>query len=184
MTRGKTKATVGLAALLAVAATTTAVALPDGHSATQKRAEQHRQAQAKALGGKLGISAGRVEKAMDQVRADRREKHQDQRAAGIASRLGVPASKVERGLEKGAATRRAATEKKDRRGAIVDAVAEQTGKSKNEVRSAMKATAKARLEQKLKEARADGTITDKRADRIQKRIDSGHLGPKTGRSLR
>lgn len=180
----KTKTGAALGALLAVSAATTAVALPGGaDTAKQKRAEQRQEAQAKALGQKLDIPASRVETALTQIRTERREKLQDARAAAVGQKLGVSTATAERALEKGVAARRAATGK-ERAKAFRAAVAKETGKSEAQVRKAMKAVAQQMLTRRVDAAEKNGTLTEKRADKLRERIRSGKVGPKVRRALR
>lgn len=179
----KIKTAAGLGALLAATAATTAVALPGGAAPAEKKAEQHREAQAKALGQKLDIAPSRVETALSQIRGERREKVQGARAAALGKRLGVSAATAERGLEKGIAARKSATGK-ERGKAFRAAVAKETGKSEDQVKKAMKAVAKEFLTKRLATAEKNGTISKERAAKVREKIRSGKLGPKVRKALR
>lgn len=184
------------AGVLALAAGTTAIAAPGGGplGLLGDREERHGE-EAQALGKKLGVAPRRVERALHEVRRERREARQDAFAAELAKRLDVPAADAERALERGFAATRpelrrgfergkrsergeqpnrgARAERRERRDELAGAIAGELDKSPGEVTRALGAIRAERIEQRLGEAVRAGRLTEGQADEILERAKSG-----------
>jgi hypothetical protein len=122
-----------------------------------------------------GVSANQIQKALDDLRSDKRAEFRKQQAKDLAKHLdGVSVADVERALEK--VEPKAPSKSGHRRFERVDFVAELAkalGKSESDVRKAVEAARKERLEAGLDQAVKDGRLTQKQADRIKKGVESG-----------
>ena len=188
--RRRTMAAIAGAAL-ALAAVTTALATPGdgplallgGGDRDERRAEH-----ARALGEKLGVDASRVERALGEIHSERREARQDALARAVAERLAVPAGDAERAVERAFAVTRPERglprpehgERGEKGGPLTRAIANELDKRPQEVREALRAFRRERLEQRLAEAVREGRLTERQADELRERIESRRgrgLGP-------
>jgi len=142
--------------------------------------EERRQEFARDLASKLdGVSAEQVERALREVHEERRAEHRREMARALAAELdGVSAREVEQALEKAHEQTRQSFEEGDRprrvdRDAFVETLARELDKSEAEVRNALRAARRKRLESKLEEAVREGRISEQRADEIRERIEEG-----------
>jgi len=172
-------------AALALAAVTTALATPGdgplallgggGGDRDERRAEH-----ARALGEKLGVDPGRVERALGEINSERREARQDALARAVAERLDVPAGDAERAVERAFAVTRPERglprpergERGEKGGPLARAIANELDKRPQEVREALQAFRRERLEQRLPEAVREGRLTERQADELRERIKS------------
>jgi AraC-like DNA-binding protein len=197
------KAVAGAVTVLVLGVGATAVAAPGGHGPLggvfgpdpqERRAEQ-----ARDLAKELKLPEDRVRRAIDRVGEKRQAEHRAEKAKELAKALGVSEAAATKALEKG----RAALEKqfegqRDRQrfrpraahGAFVKAIAEELDKSPAEVRRALNAARRAKLDAKLDEAVKEGRLTQKQADAIKKRAQQGgpmkfrfHRGGPPGRGF-
>lgn len=195
--RRRTMAAIAGAAL-ALVAVTTALATPGdgplallggGGDRDERRAEH-----ARALGEKLGVDPGRVERALGEIHSDRREVRQDALARALAERLDVPVGDAERAVERAFAVTRPERglprpergergERGEKGGPLARAIANELDKRPQEVREALRAFRRERLEQRLAEAVREGRVTERQADELRERIESRRgrgLGPRGG----
>jgi hypothetical protein len=137
---------------------------------------------AKDLASKLnGVSASEVQRALGQVRDERRARHRHEEAAAIAAELtGVSAGDVEKALAKLEADRPRGRGFRPRRDGFAADLAKELGKSRAEVRKALRAAHRKRFEAGLAEAVKEGRITQAQADKIKKRFGSGRMGFRHG----
>jgi hypothetical protein len=166
------------AAAGALAVGGTAVATPGGGPLGGLLGEHdERKAElARDLASKLdGVSAGEVERALDEVHEERRAEHRKQLAQGLASKLeGVSAEEAERALRKSHEELRHAFERGGPpRGEPVATLAQELGKAESEVRRALRAIRRDRLEGELEEAVREGRISEEQAERIRERFERG-----------
>jgi hypothetical protein len=140
-----------------------------------------------------GVSPGEVEQALDVVGEQRIAEHRTRMAQGIAAQLdGVDADAVSDALathEKQVRSAIESGERPDMQG-LVATLADELGKSEEEITSALEAAREAGVEdrkaealERLEGAVEDGELTEKQADEIRERIESGpafgpgHHGP-------
>ena len=148
--------------------------------------EERQQELARDLASKLdGVSAEQVERALDEVHAERRAEHRAELARALASKLdGVSVEEAEQAIEKAEERLRQAFEDGDRpprRDVFVQTLASELDKSERQIRNALRAARRERLESKLDEAVREGRISEERANRIRERLEEG---PPFGRGLR
>jgi len=198
--RRKKVVAASVAAVLALAAGTTALAAPRGGPLGLFGDDGDRRAeQAEALGKKLGVDPARVDRAMQEVHQERHEARQDEMAKALAARLNVSQADAERALERAFAAKRAEFERApepgagpdrgEHRGGLAKAIAVELDKTPAEVKKALTAIRRERFEVRLAEAVKEGRITQKQADEIRKQMKSGdgpgfgppHGGPMHGR---
>ena len=180
------KAAAGAAAVLALGVGATAVAAPGGNGPLggvfgpdrgERKAEQ-----ARDLAKELKLPEDRVRRAIDRVGEKHRAEHRAEMAKALAKQLDVSEADAAKALDSG----RQALEKqfqsqRDRRQfrpraaneAFVKAIADELNKSTDEVRKALKAARRAKLNGKLDEAVKEGRLTQKQADEIKKRAEQG-----------
>jgi hypothetical protein len=164
---------------LAVAGTAIAGPGPLGGVFREDR-DERRQEFARDLASKLdGVSAQEVDGALRELHAERRAEHRAELARALAGKLeGVSAGDVEQALEKAEERMRQAFEERQRpdRELFVETLASELDKSEREIRNALRAARRDRLESKLDEAVREGRISEERADQIRERIEEGRPG--------
>jgi hypothetical protein len=132
---------------------------------------------AKELASRLdGVSAGQVEKALEDLRHDKRAEFRKQQAQDLAKHLdGVSVTDVEKALAKveSGLQSKARGDRGLHRVDFVAALAKELGKSESDVRKAFQAAQKERFDARLDEAVKQGHLTQKQADRIKKNFDNG-----------
>jgi nucleoid DNA-binding protein len=177
------------AVIAALAVAGTAVAAGGGGPVAGLFGDDHRQEFAEDLAGQLeGVSPNQVEQALDTVAKQRMEEHRSEMAAAIAEQLdGVSADDVAAALKKHEQQVRDAIENGERpeMGSLVTTLADELGKSEDEITDALQAAHEAEAEQhkaealkRLDQAVEDGDISKKQADQIRERIENGpDFGP-------
>lgn len=171
------------AVIAALAVAGTAVAAGGG-PAGGLFGDDHKQEFAKDLAGQLeGVSPNQVEQALDTVAEQRMEERRSEMAAAIAGQLdGVSTEDVAAALEKHGQQVRDAIENGERPdvGSLPATLAEELGKSEEEVTDALQAAHEAKAEEhkaealkRLEAAVEDGDITEEQADEIRERIENG-----------
>lgn len=190
--RRKRTVAAGVGGVLALAAAATAIAAPGGGPLGVFDDRGERQAeQARALGEKLGVAPGRVERALREIHAERREAREDEMARALAERLEVSAADAERALERAFAEKRERRadgppqpgerrERDERGGRLATAIAAALDKEPAEVRQALTEIRRERLDARLAEAVREDRLTQEQADEIRQRVESGR-GPGFGR---
>jgi hypothetical protein len=131
---------------------------------------------AKELAQRLdGVSADQIQKALDDLRHDKRAEFRKQQAEDLAKHLdGVSVADVEKALAKVEGDMRPKLRERGRhRVDLIAALAKELGKSESDVRKAFQAAQKERFEAQLDEAVKQGRLTRKQADRIEKGFDNG-----------
>lgn len=183
-------ATAAVAGALAVAGTAVAAGGgPFGGPLGGDRQEQL----AEDLAGELdGVNPNEVSEALQSVAEQKRAEHRAEIAAGIAAQLdGVDADAVEAALSKHSEQVQAVLEAGERpeMGSLATTLAEELGKSEDEISTALEAAREAGIEQRqaemlerLEAAVESGEISEEQADEIRERIESGppagmHGGP-------
>ena len=187
-----------VAAVLALAAGTTAIAATGGGPlGLFGDRDDHRAEEAQALGKKLGVDPARVDRAMQEVHQERRDARRDEMSAALAKKLGVPQADVARALDKAFAAKRAEFdraresgqrpdrgERGEHRDELARAVAAEVNKPPEEVQKALEAVHQERFEVRLAEGVKEGRITEKQADEIRREMKPGfgpgHGGPGHG----
>lgn len=141
-------AAAAVIAALAVAGTAVAAG---GGPAGGLLGDDHKQEFAEDLAGQLeGVNPSEVEQALDTVAEQRMEEHRSQMAAAIAEQLdGVSADEVDAALEKHGQQVRDAIENGERPeiGSLPATLAEELGKSEEEVTDALQAAHEAKAEE-------------------------------------
>ena len=139
--------------------------------------QEHDAELARELASRLdGVSAGQVEKALEDVRHDKQAERRKEQAGALAKHLdGVSAADVEKALEtiEGQLFSERPRDGKPRRVDFIAALAKELGKSESDVRKAIQAAHKERVDAMLDQAVKDGRLTEKQADRIRKRFREG-----------
>jgi hypothetical protein len=146
--------------------------------------QEHDAELARELASRLdGVSAGQVEKALEDVRHDKQAERRKQEASALAKHLdGVSEADVEKALEKvqGELFSERPREGGPRRVDFVAALAKELGKNESDVRKAFQAAHKERFDAMLDQAVKDGRLTKKQADRIRKNFQNGPPRFRTG----
>lgn len=180
------KAAIGAAGVLALGVGATAVAAPGGNGPLggvfgPDREEQQAE-QARDLAKELHLPANRVRRAIERVGDKRRAEHRAEMAKALAKELGVSQADAAKALGKGRAAleKQFQSQRRQRRfrpraanDAFVKAIADELDKSTEEVRKALKAARREKLDAKLDEAVKEGRLTQKQADQIKKRAEQG-----------
>jgi hypothetical protein len=140
----------------------------------------HRERQAelaRELASRLdGVSAGQVERALEDLRRDKISEHRKAEAKALAAELdGVSADEVEKALEKAQAALLRSRDRGEwpRRGDFVATMAKELGKSEREIRRALRAVHRKRFDGMLDEAVKEGRLTEEQAKRIRERFENG-----------
>lgn len=167
------------AAVGALAVGGTAIAAPGGGplGGLLRGDPEERQAElARDLASKLdGVSAGQIERALGQVRRERRAERHREMARGLASKLdGVSVEEAQRALERSHAQMR----ERFRSGRPPETgpfalLAKELGKSRQEVRRAFREIHRERLDRELDQAVKEGRLTREQADRIGRHAEHG-----------
>jgi hypothetical protein len=129
---------------------------------------------ARELASRLdGVSAGQVEKALDDLRHDKQAERRKEEATALAKHLdGVSVADVEKALDKvqGQLFSERPRQGRPPRIDFVAALAKELGKSESDVRKAFQAAHRERFDAMLDSAVKDGRLTKKQADSIRKRF--------------
>lgn len=190
MRRKKTVA-ASVVTALALAAGTAAIAAPGGGPlGLFKEGDDRRADQAQALGKKLGVDPARVERALDEVHRERHEAREAEMARALAERLKVPQADAERALERAFAAKRDGREgppepgeRRERGGAMAQAIATELDKTPEQVKEALTAIRRERFETRLAEGVKEGRITEDQAKEIREQAEAGGgrgFGPRHG----
>jgi hypothetical protein len=166
------------AAVAALAAGGTAVAAPG--VVFHDDPKEHQAELARDLAANLdGVTAAEVRQALEKVHEQRMADHREQLARALASKLdGLTVTQVEQALEKvheQLVKSHEAGERPDPQ-AFVEALAKELGKSEDQVREALQAVHRDRIEARLDAAVKAGRITERQADEIRERIEQGGPG--------
>jgi hypothetical protein len=126
-----------------------------------------------------GVNANEVEQALDTVREQKMAEHREALAEAISGQLdGVSAEQVESALETHEAEVRDAIENGERpeRGSLVTTLADELGKSEDEIQTALEAAHEEKSEERLSDAVESGDLTEEEADQIRERMENGTFG--------
>ena len=175
------------AAIATIAVAGTAVAAGGGGPVGGLFGDDRQEELAQDLAQQLdGVSPNEVEQALEAVGEENMEERRTAMAEAIAAELdGVDSSAVADALAKHEEQARASIENGERpeMGSLVTTLADELGKSEDEVTAALEAAndkqaeeRQAEMLEKLDEAVANGDVTEEQADQIRERIESGHSG--------
>lgn len=157
----------------------TAIAAPNGGPIGPLFGADRDEAEAefsRDLASKLGngVTPEQVEKALDEVRSDRESEMRTELAKALSAKLDASVDDVEKALAKAENQAKQSFRRGERpRGDFVETLANELDKSESDVRSALEAVHRDRLNARLDELVKDGRLTKEQADGIRERSKDG-----------